>query len=224
MASLDDLYTLIKEFIDKQDTASSGTTVVPYQEFTYTIPVSGRQEIFNTYNYFRVLSLNLATLSVKFGDNGIETPYTGAGVGVNLGETFARLTLINTGASPITITVAVAIGSVNDDRLNVSGTINVTSSTAAPVINVATTGAATNSVVSVTNAATQIVPSNSVRGSLLFRNQGAVYIFVGSSAAVTTANGVLVKAGEFFSSTTRGAVFGITAAGSSNVGIWEEAR
>lgn len=195
-----------------------------YAEKTVTIAAGARFEDYVIFNYFRVLSLSGTGLEVIFGNNQYQTPFTGAGIGVKLEYVLPRLTLVNTSGASLTMTYAVAVGDVNDDRLTVSGTLNVTSTTAAPVINVATTGAATTSQVSVTTTATSIVAANSVRGAVTIRNQGATDMFIGSSSGVTTLNGLLVKAGESFSTTTRGAIFGIVGAGSTTVGTWDEAR
>lgn len=104
---------------------SAGQTQIPYQEFTYTIAAGANVDIFQVFNYFRVLSLSAGSLSVQFGQNGLITPYSGQGVGIQLAFTYDRLRLINTSGVSMTITIAIALGIVFDDRLNVSSALSV---------------------------------------------------------------------------------------------------
>lgn len=106
---------------------SPGATQIPYQEETLVIAAGASIDVFRVFNYFRVLSLSGGALSIRFGQNGIQTPFTGQGVGLQLAFTVDRLTLVNTGGASMTLTYATALGQINDDRLNVSSALTINS-------------------------------------------------------------------------------------------------
>lgn len=78
---------------------------------------------------------------------------------------------------------------------------------------------ATINQVSVTAVATQIVAANTARQSLTIVNQSSTDAYIGTSASVTTANGLLLAAGaSAVMLRYTGAVFGITASGTATIG------
>jgi hypothetical protein len=189
-------------------TISPGSTQIPYQEFTYTIPVSGYVDVLQVFNYFRVLSLDVSTLSIQVGQNGLVTKYTGAGVGVNFDNTYDRIRLINNGGAPITLTIAIAIGDINDDRLNVSGTIN--------------TNAISNSVLTTTAdvvvgaaALTALKAANTSRKGIILTNVGANVIRIGDSVNTGAARGAPLLANQSITLETTAAVSGFSTLGTT---------
>lgn len=187
-----EFFQWLKTYITAKDTIQDGSTKIAYQEYTYTIPVGGREPVYTVFDYFRVISLSANTLSVQFGGNGIASPWAAAGLGLACENKFDRVTLINTGAAPITITIAVANGHINDDRLTVSGTVSITG-----IVQVFWSSATTiaTAQTSVANAATQlIVGSNQNVKVRIYAGDEDLYI--GFTNAVTTANGYKIPAGE----------------------------
>lgn len=202
------------------DNITDYNTLVPYQELTYTIAAGARQEVYQVFNYFRVTSQSGGALSVRFGQNGLETPFTGQGIGVQFSVTFPRLTLVNTGGTSMTITIAIAVGRISDDRLNVSGTVTV-AGTVTTNDNPGTT--IVNGQVTINNTATQIVAANATRRHVIIKNPSTATksIFVGDSG-VTTTNGIEVAIGESITIDSEAALYAIVATGSqAGVGYLE---
>lgn len=204
----------------------------PYQEFTYTLAAGEQRRIDYSSDYFRVLDLTGTGLKVRFAFNGSETEWTGAGIGFKSPAVFSYVILRNTSGAPFTITVAMAIGFITDDRLNVSGNINVVtppataltvvSNPAAPleVIQDAGTNFAVKNVnpsafttgqVSVGTSATLILAANTSNRALLTITAPATGdLFIGG-AAVTVSTGIRVPAGSSYSTTNTAARYGVLA-------------
>ena len=70
----------------------------------------------------------------------------------------------------------------------------------------------------VTSAATQIVPQYSSRSGIVLLNTGSSTIYIGENNAVTTDTGYPLLASTSVSFSTTGAIYGITATGSSVLG------
>jgi hypothetical protein len=106
----------------------------------------------------------------------------------NLPFSFDRVEVDTSAAD--TITVGIGNGQAHYNRSN--GSVNVTNYN----------GAAVNSQITVTNASVQIDAANAARRYLLIQNNdaaGDIYIRF-DGAAVTTANGVKIKAGGYWES------------------------
>lgn len=104
-----------------------GSARPPYREDTRTLAAGETWEVFTVFDYFRIVSQSPAgALKIKFGDNGIQTDYSGVGLGLGLRGVYRRLSIYNNSGAPMTLTIATALGQVNDDRLNVSGTVSIT--------------------------------------------------------------------------------------------------
>jgi len=97
----------------------------PYQEFVRVIPAGEGVVINCVHDYFRLLALDLATVEIKIGGTGAWTSIIDAGVGIKHPQTVDRISLRNTGGAAVTLTCALAIGEISDDRLNISGVVSV---------------------------------------------------------------------------------------------------
>ena len=162
---------------------TSGITQPPYQEQTFVIAAGARVDYFAVFNYFRPISITGGSLAVKFGDNGLESNYTGVGIGLDLQDTYSRVTLINNGASQMTITVALANGKITDDRLTVSGSVNV-----APIGAVTTPTTADVAIAATTT--TLVKAANANRREIMISN--------------LLANGTVVRVGDASTGAARG--------------------
>lgn len=112
---------------DEAGNAWNQSLASPPKQYTITLAANGGQEkVFYNANYMRVLTLLDPTgVTVRFGDSGTATDIVGAGLGYELPFVVGNITFRNDSATPKTITFAVAIGRIFDDRLNVSGNITV---------------------------------------------------------------------------------------------------
>jgi hypothetical protein len=168
------------------------------------IPLPGR--------YFRILN-GSGIFEVEFS-NGVRTDFV-AGLGVELSD-FDSLMIV----SPTDQVVLVAVSNLPIDDNRLSGDVALSGT-----IDTKQAGAATNQYGAqvVGAVATLIADVTAARRSLLIQNLGSVDIYVGSSAAVTTASGVRVSGnGGTYETQAVGAVYAITAAGSSDVRFSED--
>lgn len=100
-----------------------GSVQAPYQEYTYTIPAGQSQKVDYVYDSFNLLSASVASaLKCNFGGAVNETLFS-AGMGYKLTAPVQFLTLFNTSNSALTVTFALAIGDIYDNRLTVSGNV-----------------------------------------------------------------------------------------------------
>lgn len=105
---------------------NTGTIPNPYREFTYTIPAGLSTTIYYDYDSFRVLATNLSNaLEVNFGGSGGQTTIE-AGIGYKLDFTASYVQLFNTnGQEDLIVKFAMGIGTIDDSRLTVSGSVSV---------------------------------------------------------------------------------------------------
>ena len=183
-----------------------------YDEKTVTLAAGVRFEVFTVFNYFRVLSLTGSGLSVIFGDNQYETPFTGAGIGVKLQYLLKRMTLINTSGAPLTLTYGIAVGSINDDRLNVSGTITVTGSVSTTTASVL---ASIADVVIGAAALTAVQAANTARRGLIITNVGANSVRIGDSTTTAAARGAPLLVNQTLTLETQNAVSAFSTLGTT---------
>lgn len=183
-----------------------------YSEETLTIAAGARETRYTVYDYFRVLSLTGSGLRVIFGVNQNDTPYTGAGVGIKMPNLQTRLELINSSGSPITITYAVALGIINDDRLNVLGSVTVAGT-------VSTTTSSTllsaNDTIITASIRTAITAANTARRGLVITNIGAASMRVGDSTTTSAARGAFLDVGQSITIETQNAVSGFSTVGTT---------
>lgn len=189
-----------------------------YQEKTRTLAAGERYEDFTIFNYFRVLSLTGSGLEVIFGNNQFQTPFTGAGIGLKLDYVLPRLTLINTSGASLTLTYAVAVGGVSDDRLTVTGTLNtlITNGVAAPIPTRVASGsiATAQTVITAAAAAVSISAFDNTKTQVIIRNVGANDMVIGASG-VNAATGLLLRPNESYSGNTGAAIFVFSTLGST---------
>lgn len=83
-------------------------------------------------------------------------------------------------------------------------------------------GTKTHDSVAIDGTADEIRPANQLRSSILLRNTGAVDVYVGNSASVTTANGFLLQPTEQMEDTdSLDAWYGITGGGAGEISYIE---
>jgi hypothetical protein len=190
-----------------------GSTQNEYMEYDLTIAAGGQETIFEAHDYFRVLSLSAATLSVRFGQNARVSPWLGSGLGKKHHRILDRVTLINTGGAAITVRVALALGQVSDDRLNVSGTITtITNSpaTLTTLADVALNNASATLILAASSTTREVIISNPIANGVDLR--------VGDSA-VTATRGAILAAGQTIALTTAAAVYVFANAASKTLAV-----
>ena len=98
----------------------------PPASFEKTIPANGIEEIYYDYDYVRITegTFNRGDLEFRFSETG-QPAFLQNGIGVQLKVIVTRLAIKNTTGSPITITVDLGIGRIFDDRLSISGVVDV---------------------------------------------------------------------------------------------------
>lgn len=100
-----------------------GSSQAPYWERTVTIPAGEIWKLDYVTDTFNLLDVSTPNgIVVSFGGSMIETPFT-AGMGYKLNEPVQFIQLQNVTNSSVTVTFAVGIGSIQDNRLTVSGTV-----------------------------------------------------------------------------------------------------
>lgn len=188
----------------------------PYKEFEVTIPAFGIVPVFYAFDYIRYLDFGGAgrgDILARIGSSGNESDVVGGGIGYKLTTAVNRVEFRNTTANPITIIIALAIGLINDDRLNFSGQVQTiapsTTITSYPDITLGT-------------AATLILTANSNRLEAFITNITGDDIRIGDSA-ITASRGQLLKNNQSIILSTTDAIYGFrTVAG--NVTVMETIR
>lgn len=163
----------------------------PPKQFTFVIAGNGGTEkVFYNHNYLRILSITAtAGITLRFGDSGTPTDIIGAGIGYELPFIVGNTTIRNDSGAPITITISVAIGRIYDDRLNVSGTVNIANTKAAPLYVSAPISSFQASAGTVgTGAASLINTATCVR--FIVQNSGTTNLYIGDSGLNATFNGI----------------------------------
>jgi len=196
----------------------------PYKEFPITIAANGGIEtLYYDYNFIRFLSATSVTgLTARFGQAGTETTVVGAGIGMKFDETLRNVYFKNTSGSAITILVAACIGDIRDDRLTVTGNLNVVSPAGTEIL---TTGAGTiflsaPDVASTTLTTVLASAANANRKELFITNNGAVAIRCGD-ASTGAARGFSIPAGGTGIIATKAAVYVYNPGATSTVSIVE---
>jgi len=188
----------------------------PYKEFTYTIPAGESETIYYAFNYWRILSLSGGTLQMRFGGSGELSNVSGSGLGQELDDPIPHVTIKNDHASQaMTVTIAMAIGRIDDDRLNVVGTGIETVSGSGNVID---TKAAFTAGVSALSA---ITASANTKRVWIYNNHASAVLYWGDSG-VTIANGMPIPAGSFAILETADEIFLISDTASTNVRLATE--
>ncbi len=190
----------------------------PYKEFTLVIPAAAnglnRQRINYATSYFRVIALTLATLSINTAGAAGDTSVVGAGIGIELDEIVPWIELINTGASDLTVTVAMGICKIQDSRLTLTGTVTTSVASGATLSDVADVAVLTTATTKVnTGSATY----KSVIISNLLANAGVVRVGTSSAGA---ARGAEIPIGGSVTLDTQADVYIYNPnAGTVNIGV-----
>ena len=116
---------------------NNSTQPISYKEIEVVIPPNGQRTVQQPFNYVRLLDSNTPTSNLKFrfGALSNQTELT-MGLGLGSPEVFPSITVQNISNAQVSIRLAFAVGSISDDRLNVSGTVSTSS---VPYDTVATT-------------------------------------------------------------------------------------
>ena len=166
--------------LKQQSTAAAYTTV------TRTVAAGKTDALDITGNYVRCVQSSLA--SFKIGFDGGPPQFFAQGLKIRNapGQLFSQLTIDNTlGAAPLTYTLAVGTGDVDDSR--VSGNTSVSTAIGA---------AATPSRANVTSGAAVQLDGTAGRQSITVQNMDAAEtIYIGKDNTVTTATGYPIGPG-----------------------------
>jgi hypothetical protein len=194
-------------------TAVEGSIQDPLQFFDFSLAAGEvSPPIFFNYDYFRLLDLNGASLAVRFGGSGTEAVFLSAGIGYEIPVIIDRLVLRNISALPVTGRVALAVGKITDDRLSLSSAVSVVNAAGTQLETydrqAATFACSQQAMVAATAA--QLF-ANSATGKARVIQAGNLDLFIGTSAAVTVANGFKVASGNSFTIPHAREVWGICA-------------
>lgn len=153
--------------------------------YTHTIPAGASVKIPTNARFIRGMA---SESNYRLRLDGGPLVEFGTGIAYESPETFTEVELFNDSAAAQTIKVAIAKGYVDDNRL--VGQVDISGG-----IRTAANRTAAHGAVSVGVAAVLVVAENTARGNILVQNLGAADVYLGTSAGVTTANGILVAAG-----------------------------
>lgn len=111
--------------LDQVRNINTGTIANPYRQFTYTIPAGQIQKIRYDGNVFAVLYTSSENLAVNFSGSGGQTEYW-QGIKYHCPFVFTYVELCNLDTvNPLTVTVAIGIGDIQDNRFSVSGAVSI---------------------------------------------------------------------------------------------------
>ena len=114
---------------------NNSTNIISYNEVEVVVPANKQYVLYSPYNTIQLLESNAIhqdDLSFRFGSSAQETPFT-LGLNPTFPEVLASLTITNKTGADITIRLALIVGDMKDNRLNVSGTLITTT---APLENI----------------------------------------------------------------------------------------
>lgn len=191
------------------------SSVNPYREFAITVAAGETFPIYYAFNYFRILSATANGLTARFGSSGSFTTVIGAGIGLRLEQVIDRVDIRNETGAPISATIALMVGQIDDSRLTLTGDVNLTK---ADVF-------AENANVTVNNTATLIAAQNLARREIFISNRdSSANLYVGGSTVnSTTRQGVVVAPGATLILDTTAEIYGITPLTSIDVSLAETA-
>lgn len=104
---------------------NNSTSPVSYKQEKLTIPANGQVKYQQVYNTIRIVDSNAnnqGDLLFQFGALSSKTEFW-KGLCISYPEELPSVTIFNTTNAPIDVVIATAIGTIQDDRLNVSGTV-----------------------------------------------------------------------------------------------------
>jgi len=105
---------------------TSGTIQNPPYDELITIKAFEVKDVFYDFNYFRVTEgiYSRGDIEYRFSETGQPAKFV-AGQAIKLNQVVQRVSIRNTTDEDITITIALGIGDIYDDRLSVSGQLQV---------------------------------------------------------------------------------------------------
>lgn len=185
----------------------SENPVVGFTVQTHAFTTGEERKIPFLGNSFTILS---ATGSFKVGlnDGPRQAFYQGLRFDAPAGQFWNTMEIENTSGGALSVEVAIALGSITDARLNVSGQIETLERQQTSL---------TSAAVSVGTAATAIVASPTVSSrSVTVTNNGSTVIFIGG-AGVTTATGTPLPPGASYTvENYKAALYGVVASGTGD--------
>ena len=104
---------------------NNSTTPVSYKQETITVKANSSYKYYQVYNTIRIIDSNAnnqSDLLFQFGALSGTTEFW-KGLCISYPEQLASVTIFNKTNADIQVTIATAIGTIQDDRLNVSGTV-----------------------------------------------------------------------------------------------------
>ena len=104
---------------------NNSTSPVSYKQEKLTIPANGQVKYQQVYNTIRIVDSNAnnqGDLLFQFGSLSSRTEFW-KGLCISYPQELPSVTIFNTTNAPIDVVIATAIGTIQDDRLNVSGTV-----------------------------------------------------------------------------------------------------
>lgn len=104
---------------------NNSTSPVSYKQEKLTIPANQQvkyQQVFNTIRVIDSNANNQGDLLFQFGALSTKTEFW-KGLCISYPQELPSVTIFNTTNAPIDVVIATAIGTIQDDRLNVSGTV-----------------------------------------------------------------------------------------------------
>lgn len=149
---------------------TQGQLQTPYDEITFTIPAGGRDRANVAFSYFRLLNLTGTGLRLRFGQSGSFSSIVGAGIGIDLPEAVSIVEFENTSGADVIFTMAYSMGRINDDRLNFSGSLSISTSLSSPLF----TTAAGGSIISPAHQTLAAGASMTVGGGGNINNRGYI--------------------------------------------------
>lgn len=188
-----------------------------YKGPIYTLGAGEGLDLVGQGNYVRFFSSTGAT-DLNIGIDGSTPEPLPVGIGVSFPQKFERVRVENPNAGSVTFQIAIAVGHIADDRLNVSGSINAVI-TSLPV----PTGLQSTADKSLAGTATtQIIAANSARTAVTITNLdgNASIIRVGDSNAGAS-RGVQLAPGQSMTLETEDAVHAYNPGSAQSVGIVE---
>ena len=105
---------------------NNSTDLISYKEAVITVPAGDSFTYQNPFNFVRILSSTGSDTSLlyRFGTSSIETFLT-VGLGLRFNDLLPSITIRNITGSSVTLKIAEIRGDILDDRLTITGTVDV---------------------------------------------------------------------------------------------------
>lgn len=186
-----------------------------------TLAVAGRT--------VRVLEASTKDFRVTL-NNGAES-IVPPGTAITLDEGVSSVRLRNTGTDPLALVLAVAAGTVADDRLTASAPVDIANWPAGFNVNNLPTVQAVRETrggtfatwgANVSGTASQIVGANATRRSVTIQNRGPDPVVIGNAGILPGDGPEIPYGGSLTLSNITAGIYAVTAGGTANVRMLEE--